>query len=389
MAKSSKAEAVTKVRGSRASFEEVVVRATAAGADLPTALIDIVRKRFDALEQEIANLDDKEIKDGEARMNVLVDRAEDLERLRAYVMPREELLIEGQSRLSDMNNWAVPQTVIDQLNREVVPQLRGMNVVEARGALRSLYEVYDYWDWWVEEHARSMQLAAKVMLGLLVAFVTGSVFLLHDGHVYSGIFCAGTAGALLSVLAKLPPVLSSGAANAYFYRIVGRVSIGIAASMIGMGLLASDLLSLQLPDHGSIAKMLDGKDLLCGTIDSTPAAPGAAALPSTCAPNDHRFSRRAVLLLMAIAMLFGFSERALSTFENKILPSSTTMIVQTTPDRPDQDRGGAPEAAPPEVAPGEGEQGAQPGQAQPAGSGQAQPAEPGQAQPAAPGKDTA
>ena len=64
-----------------------------------------------------------------------------------------------------------------------------------------------------------MRLASRVMLGLLVVFVTLSVFLLHHGHIYSGIFCAGTSGAILSVLAKLPPVLSYGAANAYYHRI--------------------------------------------------------------------------------------------------------------------------------------------------------------------------
>lgn len=331
MAKSSKAGAATKVRSSRASFEEVVERAIATSAELPTALIDSVRKKFDELEEEIAGVDEQAMtKDGETRMNALADRADELERLRAYVVPKAEIVVEGNSRLSDMTCWSVPQAVIDQLNREVMPQLRCVNVLEARGALRSLYETYDYWDWWVEEHARSMRLAASVMLIVLLGFLTGAVFLLHYGHVYSGVFCAGASGALLSVLAKLPPVLSFGSANAYFYRIVGRIAVGIAASMIGMGLLASDLISLQLSDHLTIAKMLDGKDLLCGTIDTTAAGANAAARPATCTPDDQRLSRRAVLLLLAIAMLFGFSERALSTFEDRVLPQSTT-VVQTGP----------------------------------------------------------
>jgi len=291
--------------------------------------------------------------------------------------------------MADMDCWSVPKAVVDQLNREVVPQLRCVNVLEARGSLRSLYEAYDYWNWWVEEHSRTMRLAASVMLGLLVGFLTGGVFLLHQGHVYSGVFCAGVSGALLGVLAKLPPVLGYGAANAYFYRIVGRVAIGIAASMIGMGLLAADLISLQLSDHLTIAKMLDGKDLMCGTIDTTAAAADPAARPATCAPDDHRLSKRAVLLLMAIAMLFGFSERALSTFEDRILPATTT-IVQTGPVQTGPVQTGPvqqsppPEDEPPVTSsrgfmPGEGA--SSPGAAEATGSDAAQPA--------VPGKDTA
>src|SRR5690349_17436213 len=103
MAKSGKAVATTKVRSSRASFEEVVERAIATGAELPTALIDSVRKKFDELEEEIAGVDEQAMtKDSETRMNALADRADELERLRAYVVPKEEIVVEGNSRLQDM-----------------------------------------------------------------------------------------------------------------------------------------------------------------------------------------------------------------------------------------------------------------------------------------------
>jgi hypothetical protein len=343
----SKGEASTKVRNSRASFEEVIERASAANAPVPGDLIASVRKRFEALEQELEALEEQAmVKEGDGRLLALIDRAEELERLRAYVVPKEEISIEGMSRMSDMSSWAVPPAVLDQLGREVVPQLRSMNLLEARGALRSLYEVYDYWDWWVEDHARSMRLASRAMLAFLVVFVTLSVFLLHHGHIYSGIFCAGTSGAILSVLAKLPPVLSYGAANAYYHRITSRVAVGIAASMIGMGLLASDLISLQMPGNLTIAKLMDGKDRLCDANEIKPASAGAAdagaASTTACTPDDRRLSRRAVLLLMALAMLFGFSERALSTFEDKIFPPSSTTVVQSGPARIHPDSGEEP-----------------------------------------------
>jgi hypothetical protein len=79
----------TEVRSSRGAFEEVVQRASATGTELPVALIDNVRKQFDAIDQELAGVDEQDVEDCEAKLSAIVVRAEELERLRAYVMPRD------------------------------------------------------------------------------------------------------------------------------------------------------------------------------------------------------------------------------------------------------------------------------------------------------------
>jgi hypothetical protein len=335
------------VRSYRASFDEVVHRAVASGVSHPKKLVEDVRKTFDELEAEAVA--------AETSVDV-TDRAEELERLRAYVIPRQEIVIEGRSRIADMIEWAVPNVVMDKLTLEVIPALQDPDERVARGALFALYRTYDYWDWYVERHADSMRLAGRVLLTLMLICLTLGVFMLYYGHIYSGVFCSGAAGALLSVVAKLPPVLGFGANNTYVTRITSRVGVGIAASLIGMGLLASDVISIQLPGDISVAEMLNGRDLANEDEDdvvanvaafSAPVEPTAidagvpqdgGATPSQIAPGDEEraapappqapkkrhprhFSPRAVLLIVALAMLFGFSERALSTFEDRVFPS--------------------------------------------------------------------
>ena len=56
------------------------------------------------------------------------------------------------------------------------------------------------------------------------------------------------------VVAKLPAVMGYGASNAYVSRIMSRVGVGVAASMIGIGLLASDVVSIRLPGDVTIAQ---------------------------------------------------------------------------------------------------------------------------------------
>ena len=387
--------ALANIRGFRATFEEVVQRATAARAEFPKDVVANVLAAFAQCEAEVAGTH------GETELDTLVERAEELERLRAYVIPKEEIVVEGRSRLLDMSEWSVPGVVVEKLSIEVMPLLASSDEKTARGALRTLYESYDYWDFYIEDHALTMRSIAKRMLALLLLFLTGAVVMLHWGHVYVGVLCAGTAGALLSVVAKLPPVMGYGATNAYNYRILSRIGVGIAASLIGMGLLASDVISIQLPGNVSVADMLDGKDRQSDTDDehavdepevkaAAPALPqrptrADAAVPAQDAPppaddgglaqrpamdggsteqqaqdrgdtgvGDARasatadagvtpaavarggtprnspFSRRAVLLIVALSMLFGFSERALSTFEDKIFP--TRVAVAPAPD---------------------------------------------------------
>jgi hypothetical protein len=238
----------------------------------------------------------------------------------------------------------VPAIVMSQLALDIQPNLRKSDQ-EARAALRSIYELYDYWDWQVEIHARAMQRARLLMLTLLLGGLTGAVFLLYARHIYSGITLGGLAGALLSVLAKPPGVMSMDENYRYNQRIIGRVAVGVAASMIGIGLLSADLISIKLPDgqgNVTIAEMIDSNDHVLAdkakpVKPDKPDAPGPGATsgmqvepPPAKVPH---FPTRNVLVLLALTMLFGFSERALSTFEDRIFPTVGVdeIMKRTTP----------------------------------------------------------
>ncbi|HUQ08028.1 MAG TPA: hypothetical protein VM261_36280 [Kofleriaceae bacterium] len=324
------------IEGYLATFNEGVKRAE--GSDPSsianrTDFIKGVRSDFETLLAKVSADNDAEVN------QILEDSAEELERLRAYIIPTNEILADGQTKLADMYEWGVPSTVLDKLTEETVPMLKGTNNARARAALRTVYENYDYWDDYVEEHAIWMRFAGGLMLALMLVSLTGAVMLVHVGHVYSGAFCGGVAGALLSVVAKLPPVLGYGATNAYVARIMSRVGVGVAASMIGIGLLASDIITIHVPvgDDRSItfADMLDGKD-------RKKAKPAPAAAPAPPANDDvptGPYTRRSVLLILAVAMLFGFSERALSTFEDRVLPARVVVAEEGQRTRDGDGRG--------------------------------------------------
>jgi hypothetical protein len=330
------------IEGYLATFNECVKRAEGSDPSSIATRTDFIR----GVRSDFATLLEKVSADNDTEVNeILEDSAEELERLRAYIIPTNEILADGQTKLADMYEWGVPSTVLDKLAEETVPMLKGTNNARARAALRTVYENYDYWDDYVEEHAIWMRFAGGLMLTLMLVSLTGAVMLVHSGHVYSGAFCGGVAGALLSVVAKLPPVLGYGATNAYVARVMSRVGVGVAASMIGIGLLASDIITIHVPvgNNQSItfADMLDGKDRKAKAKPETKtepktaaaAGPAQAATPAPAASADDPtgpYTRRSVLLILAVAMLFGFSERALSTFEDRVLPARVVVAEEGT-----------------------------------------------------------
>jgi hypothetical protein len=340
------------IEGYLATFNECVKRAEGSDPSSIATRSEFIR----GVRSDFATLLEKVSADNDTEVNeILEDSAEELERLRAYIIPTNEILADGQTKLADMYEWGVPSAVLDKLTEETVPMLKGTNNARARAALRTVYENYDYWDDYVEEHAIWMRFAGGLMLTLMLVSLTGAVMLVHSGHVYSGAFCGGVAGALLSVVAKLPPVLGYGATNAYVARVMSRVGVGVAASMIGIGLLASDIITIHVPvgNNQSItfADMLDGKDRKPKAkpepATKTAAAPAAgaaqAAAPTPAASGDDPtgpYTRRSVLLILAVAMLFGFSERALSTFEDRVLPARVVVAEEGTRTRdPNDGRG--------------------------------------------------
>jgi hypothetical protein len=111
------------------------------------------------------------------------------------------------------------------------------------------------------------------------------------------ILLAGAAGSCVSVLTKMPvlEVSLSGELDAYERRILSRVGVGVIASLIGSGLLGWGLISFSIRGQ-----------------TFTDVLSACSAAPCT-GPNT--------LILLAVSMLFGFSERALTWFERKVFGS--------------------------------------------------------------------
>jgi hypothetical protein len=116
-----------------------------------------------------------------------------------------------------------------------------------------------------------------------------------------GLLLAGVAGSCVSVLTKMPllEVSLSGELESYERRILSRIGAGVLGSLIGCGLLGWGLISFSI--HGqTFADVLNA----CST-----------SLPTSCTALQ-------TLILLAVPMLFGFSERALTSFEQKVFGSS-------------------------------------------------------------------
>jgi hypothetical protein len=295
-------DALTTVHEARARFEDAVRRALAAGATSPAGLVEAVHSDFTAIESELRHASPDAFES-------LTDRADRLSRLRAYVYPREEIHLAGQDEH------------------------------RARGALRSLYDAYDYWGWYVDWYADFMRLVAWWLIGLEALALLVMVNRFVCGDIILGFVTAGVAGALVSVISKMPPLIADAESNAYVRRILMRVGTGTAAALIGGGFLASGLLNVALPhDRVTITELIEvcgrqdscwpfcwWKQAISPTLALVPAAetqqlaPGAAAgAQAKTASVVVRCSTGGMLLLMALGVLLGFSERALTTFEDRL-----------------------------------------------------------------------
>jgi len=116
--------------------------------------------------------------------------------------------------------------------------------------------------------------------------------------LFVGLLCAGAAGSCVSVMAKMPAldVGLSAELDAYCRRILTRIGIGIVASLIGCASLGWLPISIQ---NQTFADALNA----CTTS------------PATCTGIKS-------LLLLGVPMLLGFSERTLTSFEQRVFGSS-------------------------------------------------------------------
>jgi hypothetical protein len=334
------------VRNARVTFQAAIREARVATRTTPSeappdALVREVLHEFDRLEQELQSGADR----SSEMLDAIAAQARELRRARAhFISPRAAILHAGKAALDDMREWGVPQASLHRVTAELVPLLASPQPADARAALSALLELRDQWDPYATWYNGFMGRTAAALLAILLFAVTVAGAAFREGHLLTSFALAGVGGAALSVLSRLPPLAAYGEATQYLFRIVSRVGTGFAASLIGAGLLATGIISINLPEAGSF----DGMVAECSAFP--PSRPRTAPLPpvegkplpaaTEGAPKPCGTTH--VLIFLAIAMILGFSERALATFEDRVFPSGTLVPVPVKqellhPDGPEKD----------------------------------------------------
>jgi hypothetical protein len=249
------ASKLAEAQGYRATFREVVERARASGG-VDQVFVDRIETQFGVLEEQIQTTTDEEV------LQNLCDRAEELERLRAYVLPDHEILLQARTCLTDMRDWGVPRSTLRSIEADLLPAMNKKDDLPTkRAALHKLFDFYDAWE----------------------AQVTS-----YDAWI-------GVRTRWLSVLLALalPPMLGWGPWAALPARMYSRIGLGIAGTLAGGGLMANGVITI-------------GKD---------------AAEFSEIISTSHQASTSDGLYMVAIGILLGFSERLLSTLAGALVKS--------------------------------------------------------------------
>src|SRR5260370_5911886 len=315
-------ETLAEIKDYRAQFNESVIAARAVGSSFPETLISSVLAKFDELEAEVATTTSKTERDA------LLDEAAALANLRAYVTPPAEIEIEGLRALSTMAEWSIPTEALEALRRDIVPKLvcsdvsNPSSIESARGALHAIFEEFDSWSDYIDDYNKHMQWVAYALSGLIVISLTGALLSLSRGFVLFGLVCGGACGAFVSVIAKLPTLsVTGGDYDPYVRGIWRRVCTGLAAIVVGTRFVVSGTVTSSFPHVGSLTDVIDA----CSRVGMPSGSSSTDTSTLSVAPaakglNEGSCGTRNILVLVAIVMLFGLSERALTTFEERIFP---------------------------------------------------------------------
>ncbi len=283
-------EALSDVRGECGALEDTLDRAEMNGIPRPPAAATYLGQ-LAALEGQIPTAARHELDD-------MTDKAESLSRLRAYFYPPREIEDAGHLAIERMAEWAVPAETIASLRARLGPKLKSADLAEARSALNALFAEYDSWALYTDNHETTTRRIAWSLFPVIAVSLLVAFFLMrHPWLVLPGLLLAAIAGSCASVITKIAPLGVTSEFEASLRRIPTRIGTGIAASIIGSGLLCLGFAPIAFQSKTYF-------DLLLGC-----ATPGqGCAAPS-------------ILGLTAVSALLGFSERVL-TWLNERVPAS-------------------------------------------------------------------
>jgi len=294
-----KSDTLSAIRGERLAFEEMLQRPRGTGDAAPDEeFLKSVRERLAEIEgktQKETNIDE---------LDSLSDDAEQQGQLRAYICPREEIEIEGSLAIDVMEEWNIPRTVLANLHKLLNQSLQrsDKNPEVARCALRAIFQEKDSWDEYTSSYEDDMRDYTRWLFVVTILLLLLALVALHFSPTFlGGLLLAGAAGSCVSVMAKMPflVVSLSGERESYVRRILSRIGAGVAASLIGCALLGWGLISFAIQGQS-----------FPSVINDCSAFPLASC------------TALKTLILLGVPMLFGFSERALTSFESKAFGKS-------------------------------------------------------------------
>lgn len=361
-------ELFDKIVSNRQVFEDAVKRALwhckATGKDIPEAnasLIETARKGFDELEAKVRD----GVYDDAGNVE---DQAQYLSRLRAYILPESELAGEAAQIIHDLKLWGVPDKAIADIqgmvDRNIQEDNRYYKVETARSSLNKVYFEYDWWEWNIKDFIESVYYKQAPMFAaaFLLFFGLAFWFVFYTGHLIIGLCFVAASGGCLSVLTKLPAPNMYDVSARYDLRAVVRILAGAAAAIMGYGLLATGIFNIptsfdgaketlpmlieqcSMPAYAGRQAKADmdavkptGKQAVTKgekvkdaaglkpvvkdqEKDTAKGAANGGAADSSCAKGC---TTRSLSIIFAVILAFGFSERALSSFESSIFSKSS------------------------------------------------------------------
>jgi hypothetical protein len=292
-------EALSEIVGARLRVELMAQRPRRDDDALNNELFDKVIKKLEDIEEsakQAPNADD---------LDDLTDDAESQEHFSAYLCPASEIEDEGNLTIDLIEVWGVSKLETKKLRESLGKELERAETDVARSALYQLYRERDAWDDYRDDYEDTMHGHTWKLFLAIIALPSAAVIAIHFASRFSpllffSLLFASAAGACASVMAKMPAldVSLSGELDAYGRRILSRIGIGAVASLIGCALLAWGLFPI------SIQNQTFADDL------------------NTCATSATTCTGVTALVLLGVPMLFGFSERALTSFEQRVFGNS-------------------------------------------------------------------
>jgi hypothetical protein len=297
----SRMETLSSITGDQLRVELMAQRPRRADDVLDNILLETVLKRLKEIEESAKQATETDDLDD------LVEDAELQGQFTGYICPATEIQDEGELTVDLIEGWGVPKAAINKLRESLGKKLEkaDTNPLEARGALYHLFQERDAWADYRDDYEDTMQNYTWKLFGATIILPALAIIAFHFAFRFSpllllGLLFASAAGSCVSVMAKMPAldVSLSGELDAYGRRILSRIGIGVVASLIGCALLGWGVFPISIQN----LTFADGLNAC-----TTSATACAGVMP---------------LVLLGVPMLFGFSERALTSFEQRVFGNS-------------------------------------------------------------------